>query len=189
MLIYQKALLGTLMDHERKLSKSDGAGQSPLLRPRSMLEYDELFTAPRTRVCQCRGLLPAGLPIPASGANQGSGCDASRRKRSLDHQRSLPPYQRKWSLEFSRIPDPKWRSCGVSFPWTATPVLPGCPDPYAGRNWRVNLPSKHWFVSCKCLYALDFIMDASPTFSKSTTSDRQRVRELGSGKRIRKTDP
>jgi predicted alpha/beta-fold hydrolase len=65
--IYQKVLLGTLMDHERKLSKSDGAGQSPLLRPRSMLEYDELFTAPRHGFTSATEYYRRASPFPRLG--------------------------------------------------------------------------------------------------------------------------
>ena len=47
-LIYQKALLGTLMGLERKLRESGRLlDENPLPRPCSLLEYDELFTAPR----------------------------------------------------------------------------------------------------------------------------------------------
>jgi predicted alpha/beta-fold hydrolase len=47
-LIYQKALLGTLMGLERKLRGSGRLlDENSLPRPRSLLEYDELFTAPR----------------------------------------------------------------------------------------------------------------------------------------------
>ena len=47
-LIYQKALLGTLMGLERKLRRHGRLlDENPLPRARSLLEYDELFTAPR----------------------------------------------------------------------------------------------------------------------------------------------
>ncbi len=64
-LIYQKALLGTLMGLERKLRASGRLLDENLLpRPRSLLEYDELFTAPRHGFANAPDYYRRASPFP-----------------------------------------------------------------------------------------------------------------------------
>lgn len=64
-LIYQKALLGTLMGLERELRKTGGLSDgNPLPRPRSLLEYDEIFTAPRHGFANAADYYQRASPFP-----------------------------------------------------------------------------------------------------------------------------